>query len=64
MPEASFAAAAAVPLSSVAQPRRELGSSAAELLLQELEDQDHGRPHEHRTITFTPTLVARASSVS
>lgn len=59
-----FAAAAAVPLSSVAQPRRELGSSAADLLLRELEDQDHGHAHEHRTITYTPTLIARASSVS
>lgn len=58
-----FAAAAAVPLSSVAQPRRELGATAAELLLQEIQDQDAGLAHEHRTISYTPTLVPRASSV-
>lgn len=58
-----FAAAATVPLSSVAQPRRELGAAAADLLLEEIADQDAGRTHEHRTITYTPTLIPRASSV-
>ncbi len=57
-----FAAAATVPLSSVAQPRRELGRSAAELLIQELADIDGGLEHQHRTITYTPSLVVRASS--
>ena len=36
---------------------------AAELLLQEIQDQDAGLAHEHRTISYTPTLVPRASSV-
>lgn len=57
-----FAAAAAVPLSSVAQPRRALGATAAELLLQEISDHDEGHPHTHRTVDFAPRLVVRASS--
>lgn len=53
-----FAAAAAVPLTSVRQPRRELGRSAAELVLDEA-----GNPeHEHRQVQFTPELVAREST--
>ena len=53
-----FAAAAAVPLTSVRQPRRELGRRAAELLFDEV-----GNPgHEHEQVLFTPELVARASS--
>ena len=53
-----FAAAAAVPLTSVRQPRRELGRTAAELLV----DEATNRAHEHRQVIFTPELVARASS--
>jgi len=53
-----FAAAAAVPLASVRQPRRELGRRAAELLLEEGSDPDH----EHQQVVFTPELVARAST--
>ncbi len=53
-----FAAAAAVPLTSVRQPRRELGRAAAELLLDEATNPDH----EHRQVTFTPELVARRST--
>jgi DNA-binding LacI/PurR family transcriptional regulator len=54
-----FAAAAAVPLSSVRQPREQLGRTAAELLLEEI---DHGTRHEHRHVVFQPDLVVRASS--
>lgn len=54
-----FAAAAAVPLSSVRQPREELGHSAARLLLEEA----RGDPsHKHRQVIFEPELVARQSS--
>lgn len=53
-----FAAAAAVPLSSVRQPRQELGRRAAELVLAESADP----AHRHETVIFTPELVARASS--
>jgi LacI family transcriptional regulator, galactose operon repressor len=54
-----FAAAAAVPLSSVRQPREQLGRTAAELLLEEVNDP--GR-HEHRHVIFQPDLVVRESS--
>jgi LacI family transcriptional regulator len=53
-----FAAAAAVPLSSVRQPRHELGRAAAELALEEA----HDPTHHHRQIVFTPELVAREST--
>ena len=53
-----YAAAAAVPLTSVRQPRRELGRVAAELLLEERSDPDP----EHRRVSFDPQLIARASS--
>lgn len=57
-----FAAAAAVPLSSVAQPRRDLGATAAALLLAEIDHDDPLDPHAHQSIRFTPTLVVRDSS--
>jgi LacI family transcriptional regulator len=54
-----FAAAAAVPLSSVRQPRDELGRAAAELLIEETS----GDPrHSHRQLVFEPELVVRAAS--
>jgi len=53
-----FAAAAAVPLTSVRQPRRLLGETAADLLLSEVSDDDH----QHRQVVFQPELVVRASS--
>src|SRR4029453_18689670 len=56
-----FAAAPAVPLSSVRQPRDELGRAAAELLIEETaEDRRHS--HRHRQLVFEPDLVVRASS--
>lgn len=54
-----FAAAAAVPLSSVRQPREQLGRAATELLLEEVNDPEK---HEHRHVVFRPELVVRASS--
>ena len=54
-----FAADAAVPLTSVRQPKYQLGRAAAELLLDEADRPDE---HEHRRIVFKPELVARASS--
>lgn len=53
-----FAAAAAVPLTSVRQPRQELGRTAAELVLDEAANAEH----THRQVLFTPELVARAST--
>ena len=54
-----FAADAAVPLTSVRQPKYQLGRAAAELLLDEA---DRSGQHEHRRIVFKPELVARVSS--
>jgi LacI family transcriptional regulator len=53
-----FAAAAAVPLTSVRQPRQELGRAAAQLVL----DEATNPHHRHQQLSFTPELVARASS--
>jgi LacI family transcriptional regulator len=53
-----FAAAAAVPLSSVRQPREELGRTAAQLLL----DETSQSQHQHRSVVFAPHLVVRSSS--
>lgn len=54
-----FAGAAAVPLSSVRQPRQHLGSRAAELVL----DESTNPAHVHERVTFTPELVARTSTL-
>jgi LacI family transcriptional regulator len=54
-----FAAAAAVPLTSVMQPRALLGRTAAELLIEEA---DSPTGHVHRHVQFEPELVVRRSS--
>ena len=54
-----FAAAAAVPLSSVRQPSRAMGERAAATLIDHLRHPAEYRP---RAVTFEPSLVARASS--
>jgi LacI family transcriptional regulator len=54
-----FAAAAAVPLTSVRQPRQQLGHTAARLLLDEAAD---GGTHQHRQVIFEPELVVRQST--
>jgi LacI family transcriptional regulator len=54
-----FAAAAAVPLSSVRKPRHELGRRAAELLL----DEARTEGHRHEQVVFQPQLIVRESSM-
>lgn len=54
-----FAAAAAVPLSSVRQPRHELGRKAAELLIEEASSPGK---HRHQQVLFRPELVIRDST--
>ena len=54
-----FAAAAAVPLTSVRQPRQLLGARAASLLLDETSNPEH----RHEQVVFTPELVARTSTL-
>jgi len=58
----AFAAAAAVPLSSVRQPREDIGRKSAELLVREIEDGEASLPHRHESIRFTPQLVVRRST--
>jgi len=54
-----FAAAAAVPLTSVRQPRHLIGRTAAELLAEEV---DAGPEHQHRQLQYLPELVVRGST--
>ncbi|MFD7923549.1 LacI family DNA-binding transcriptional regulator [Streptomyces sp. NPDC059740] len=57
-----FAAAAAVPLTSVRKPAADMGSLAARLLLSEI--QDAAGQHEHRQVVLEPELVVRRSSLA
>jgi LacI family transcriptional regulator len=59
-----FAAAAAVPLTSVRQPAVTMGALAAELLLEETDEETPKRAHEHRGVVLQPELVVRRSSLS
>jgi LacI family transcriptional regulator len=54
-----FASAATVPLSSIRQPREQLGRRAAELMFDEVA---LGPAHKHRQVVFEPHLVVRDSS--
>ncbi|GAB3247035.1 LacI family DNA-binding transcriptional regulator [Kineosporia babensis] len=58
-----FAAAAAVPLTSVRQPRHQIGRTAAELLTEETEAAD-GRAHRHRQVVYLPELIVRESTIT
>jgi len=58
-----FAAAAAVPLSSVSQPRRALGERAAAMLVDEIAVAEEGGPHRHEIVRLAPVLVPRASTM-
>jgi LacI family transcriptional regulator len=54
-----YAAAAAVPLTSVRQPRERLGEVAADLLFAEIDERDR---HQHRQVVLAPELVVRDST--
>lgn len=56
-----FAAAAAVPLTSVRQPATQMGATATELLVREISGDE---PHAHHNVEFTPELVVRRSSLT
>jgi len=57
-----FAAAAAVPLTSVRQPAFRMGRTAAELLIEETGDDADA--HLHRRIVLQPELVVRDSTLA
>lgn len=48
-----------MPLTTVAQPRHEIGRMALQLLEDEVAE---GEEHVHRQVRYTPELVVRASS--
>jgi LacI family transcriptional regulator len=54
-----WADAAAVPLTSVRQPREQLGRAASRLVMAEI---DEGVRHQHEHVTFQPELAVRDSS--
>jgi len=56
-----FAAAAAVPMTSVRQPAVRIGQTAAELLIEETGD--NAADHRHHPVVFPPELVVRDSSL-
>lgn len=58
----SFAAAAAVPLSSIRQPRYRLAARAAHLLFAEVKAANDGIPHAHQNLRSSPELVVRQST--
>jgi LacI family transcriptional regulator len=59
-----FAEAAAVPLTSVSQPRQQIGRTAAEMLIEEarVRGSSGSADHEHRQVVLSPELVVRAST--
>jgi LacI family transcriptional regulator len=54
-----FAAAAAVPLTSIRQPRQQLGRTAARMLIEESAADE---AHQHQQVIFEPQLVVRQST--
>ena len=54
-----FAANATVPLTSIAQPKYQLGYAAAELVISECENPEK---HAHQRIQFQPHLIVRNST--
>jgi LacI family transcriptional regulator len=58
----AFAEASAVPLSSVRQPRWDIGAKATELLFDEIAAAESEQPHQHRQVRFTPSVVPRRST--
>ncbi len=58
--DVTFASLLSPPLTSVRQPKYEVGASAAELLLEEASDHS---VHTHRSLRFEPELIVRASTV-
>jgi LacI family transcriptional regulator len=58
-----FASSTVVPLSSIRQPAEAIGTTAVELLLEELATDAGDARRGRRTVVFPPELVVRASTV-
>jgi len=54
-----FASESAIPISTVAQPGEEMGSTAADLLLEQIEKPDSAP----RTVTLEPRIIPRSSTL-
>lgn len=54
-----WAAATALPLTTIRQPREQLGRDAVRMILSEVEE---GPDHDHQHVVFAPELVIRESS--
>jgi LacI family transcriptional regulator len=59
--DVEFASVLSIPLTSIRQPKYELGRTAAELLLEEA---SHPTTHQHKHIVYQPELIVRESSSS
>jgi LacI family transcriptional regulator len=57
--DVSFAERTTPPLTTIQQPKHEMGRLAAELLVQEMLDPDN---HIHQSIVLEPALVVRQSA--
>jgi LacI family transcriptional regulator len=58
--DVEFASVLATPLTSIRQPKYELGRTAAELLLDEA---NNPTSHQHKHIVYQPELIVRESSL-
>ncbi len=58
--DVDFASTLSPSLTSIRQPKYQLGRAAAELLLQEVNEAEH---HKHKQIMYQPELIIRASTL-
>jgi LacI family transcriptional regulator len=59
--DVEFSSMLSIPLTSIQQPKYELGRTAAELFLDEV---NNPTTHQHKHIVYQPKLIVRESSYS